>query len=124
MNKLKNTNFKSIYINMEKRIISENAVKNAIFQVLSEETSKVRREDFNRVQFKIEELQNSLNETMKELRKLEDCIPGGLKTLCGNRISGISSSLSQSHKLLSQLKEKVRQHKKSLYAQQVEEKKK
>lgn len=109
---------------MEKKIILENEVKKAIFQVLSEETSKVRREDFNRVQFKIEELQNSLNETMKELRKLEDCVPGGLKTLCSNRISGISSNLSQSHKLLSQLKEKVRQHKKSLYTQPIEEKKK
>lgn len=109
---------------MEKSMILENDVKKAIFQVLSEETSKVRREDFNRLQFKIEELQNSLNETMKELRKLEDCVPNGLKTLCDNRISGISSNLSQSHKLLTQLKDKVRQHKKSLYTQQVEEKKK
>lgn len=109
---------------MEKKMISENDVKNVIFQILSEETSKVKREDFNRVQYKIEELQNSLNETMKELRKLEDCVPGGLKTLCNSRITSISSSLNNSHKVLSQLKEKIRQHKKTLYTQQVEEKKK
>ena len=46
---------------MEKQLISENLIKDVIFQVLNEETSKVRRDDYNRVQFKIEELQK-LNE--------------------------------------------------------------
>ena len=109
---------------MEKRIISENLVKNVLSQILNEETSKVRREEFNRVQFKLEELQNSLGETMKELRKLEDSIPGGLKSVCNGRVSGISNSLSNANKLISQLKEKIRNYKKSLYTQQVEEKKK
>jgi predicted translin family RNA/ssDNA-binding protein len=109
---------------MEKGIISENLVKNVLTQILSEETSKVRREEFNRVQFKLEELQNSLGETMKELRKLEDSIPGGLKSVCNGRISGISSNLSNANKLISQLKEKIRSHKKLLYSQQIEEKKK
>jgi uncharacterized protein YukE len=109
---------------MEKNIISEIKVKEVLLQVLSEQTSKVKREEFARVQFKIDELQNSLNETLKELRKLEDSIPGGLKTVCGGRMSGISSNLSGAQKLLSQLKDKIRQHKRHTYTQQIEEKKK
>lgn len=109
---------------MENKIISENTVKEVLNSLLKEEVSKVRREEFNRVQFKIDELQNSLNETYKELRKLEDSVPGGLKTVCGGRISGISTNLSNAQKLLTQLKDKIRQHKKSLYSQQVDEKKK
>lgn len=109
---------------MKKQEITEEIVKNKVLEVLSEQTSKVRREDFARVQFKIEELQNSLNETYKELRKLEDSVPNNLKTLTNGRISGISLSLSNAQKLLIQLKEKVKQHKRNLYTQQVVEKKK
>lgn len=109
---------------MENKIISENKVKEILLQILQEETSKVKREDFTRVQFKIEELQNTLNDTMKELRKLEDSIPNGLKTLTNGRVNGISSNLNGAQKLISQLKEKIKQHKKTLYSQQIEEKKK
>jgi len=109
---------------MKKQEITEEIVKNKVLEVLSEQTSKVRREDFTRVQFKIEELQNSLSETIKELRKLEDSVPNNLKTLTNGRISGISLSLSNAQKLLIQLKDKVRQHKRNLYTQQVVEKKK
>jgi len=109
---------------MKKQEITEEIVKNKVLEVLSEQTSKVRREDFTRVQFKIEELQNSLSETIKELRKLEDSVPNNLKTLTNGRISGISLSLSNAQKLLIQLKDKVRQHKRNLYTQQVAEKKK
>ncbi len=109
---------------MKKQEISEEIVKNKILEILSEQTSKVKREDFARVQFKIEELQNSLSETFKELRKLEDSVPNNLKTLTNGRISGISLSLSNAQKLLIQLKEKIKQHKRNLYTQQVEEKKK
>jgi septal ring factor EnvC (AmiA/AmiB activator) len=109
---------------MEKNIISENLIKGAIDKVLFEQMSKVSRQDFSRVQFKIEELQNSLGETVKELRKLEDSIPGGLQTLTKSRVSMISSNLINSQKILSILKDKVRQYKRSLYAQSIEEKKK
>jgi ClpP class serine protease len=109
---------------MEKQTISEEIIKNTIFQVLNEQTSKIRREDYARVQFKIEELQNSLNETVKEMRKLEDSIPGGLKTVSSGRISGISISLTNAQKLLIQLKDKIRQHKRLTFTQQVNEKKK
>jgi len=109
---------------MKKQEITEEIVKNKVLEVLSEQTSKVKREDFARVQFKIEELQNSLSETFKELRKLEDSVPNNLKTLTNGRISGISLSLSNAQKTLIQLKEKIKQHKRNLYTQQVEEKKK
>lgn len=109
---------------MEKNIISELRVNEVLQQILSEETSKVKRDDFARVQFKIEELQNSLSETMKEFRKLEDSIPNGLKTISNGRVSSISSNLSNAQKLIVQLKDKVKQYKKSTYSQQIEEKKK
>lgn len=104
--------------------IFENEVKKILGKVLNEEVSKVSRQDFNRVQFKIEELQNSLSETTKELRKLQDSIPNGLKNVTNGRISSISTDLSNSQKLLIQLKDKVRQYKKTLYLQTIEEKKK
>lgn len=108
---------------MENKIISENKVKEIILQVLNEDTSKVKREEYAKVQFKMDELQNSLNETLKEFRKLEDSIPNGLKTISNGRILGLSQNLSNAQKLLIQLKDKVKQHKKSTYSQQVDEKK-
>jgi chorismate synthase len=108
---------------MENNIISENKVSEVLRQILNEETSKVRREDFNRLQFKIDELQNSLSETIKEFRKLEDSIPGGLKTICDGRVSGVSSNLTNAQKLITQLKDKVKQYKKSSLTQKVNEKK-
>lgn len=109
---------------MDKNIVLEDNVKEILLQILSEETSKVKRDEFTRLQFKMDELQNSLNETMKEMRKMEDSIPNGLKTVCNGRVKGISSSLSNAQKLLTQLKEKVKQHKKTSYGAQTEEKKK
>ena len=109
---------------MENEIISENKIIEVLTTILNEEMGKVKREDFARVQFKLDELQNSINEAVRELRKLQDNIPGGLKTLTNGRVAGISNSLSSAQKLTVQLKEKIKQHKRALYAQQVEEKKK
>ena len=109
---------------MEKKIIIESQVINILTQVLNEETSKVKRDEYNRVQFKLDELENSLNETCKELEKLKNSIPEGLNTLTSGRIIGIASHLSSVKKMIVQLKTKVRLHKKSAYSiQQVEEKK-
>jgi hypothetical protein len=108
---------------MKKQEISEEIVKNKILEVLNEETSKVKRDDYARVQFKIEELQNSLNETMKEMRKLEDSIPGGLKTITNGRIVGIFNNFTNAQKLISQLKEKIRQHKRNVFSHNIIEKK-
>ena len=109
---------------MEKIIITENQVKNILDKVLMEQTSKVSRNEFSRVQFKIEELQNSLNETVKELRKLEDSIPRGLQNLTKSRILMISSNLINSQKLIAIVKDKIRNYKRTLYSQTIEEKKK
>jgi hypothetical protein len=106
------------------RMLNENQVQDVLKKVLMEETSKVSRHDFSKVQFKIDELENSLVETMKELRKLEDSVPTGLETLTKGRINMISTNLSNSHKLIKVLKDKVRQYKRNLYAQSIEEKKK
>jgi hypothetical protein len=108
---------------MKNTILTENQVKNVLDKILMEETSKVSRNEFSRVQFKIEELQNSLNETVRELRKLEDSVPSGLQNLTKSRISMISSNLLNSQKLLVLVKEKIRNYKKSLYSQTIEEKK-
>ena len=109
---------------MEKIIITENQVKNILDKVLMEQTSKVSRNEFSKVQFKIEELQNSLNETVKELRKLEDSIPTGLENLTKSRISMISNNLVSSQKLIAIVKDKIRNYKRSLYSQTIEEKQK
>lgn len=105
-------------------MLNENQVQDILKKVLMEETSKVSRNEFSRVQFKIEELQNSLNETVRELRKLEDSIPSGLQTITKSRISMISSNLIESQKLIAIVKEKIRNYKRSLYSQTIEEKKK
>ena len=105
-------------------MISEEAIKDVLNQLLNEEVSKVKREDFARVQFKMDELQNSLNETVKELRKLQDSMPSGLKTISNGRLSGVGQNLASAQKLISQLREKIKLFKKSLYSQQIEEKKK
>ena len=121
---LKGVNLKlNLQYNMKNNILNEDEIKGILDRVIIEQVSKVSRQDFSRVQFKIEELQNSLNETIKELRKLEDSVPSGLKNVTNGRINGISTGLSNSQKLLQQLKDKIRQYKKSLYVQPIQEKK-
>ena len=90
---------------MEKNLISENLVKTLLDDVLLEETSKVSRHEFSRTQFKIEELQS------------------GLKTLMSSRMGNISQNLHSAQKNLSEIKEKVKTHKKKIYTSHVEEKK-
>lgn len=104
-------------------IITENRIKDVLNNIINEEVSKVRREEFTRVQFKIDELEHSLNDTLKELRKLNESIPSGLKTISNGRISSINSHLHESNKILNQLKEKIKKHKKMLYSQNMVEKK-
>ena len=109
--------------NMQSNILEEQ-IKNMLNKVLMEETSKVSRQDFSRVQFKIEELQNSLNESVKDLRKLQDFIPKGLETVTKSRLSQISNNLYNTQKLLSILKDKIRHHKRVVYSSSIDEKKK
>jgi len=109
---------------MEKLIITEEEVKKVLDQLLNEEISKVSRQDFNRTQFKIEELENSLRETSKEFRKLQESIPNGLKNVTNKRITLISSYLIGAQGNITKLKDAVRSYKRKIYVQQVEEKKK
>ena len=109
---------------MEKLIITEEEVKKVLDQLLNEEMSKVPRQDFSRVQFKIEELQNSLGETLKEFRKLQDSTPNGLKNTTNKRMAAISSYLIGAQGNLIKLKDAVKSHKRKFYSQQIEEKKK
>jgi ClpP class serine protease len=100
--------------------ITEEKVKEILNKILINESSKVKREDYNRLQFKIEEFENSLADTIKELRKLDESTPQELKTLTNGRVTNISNSLNLSYKLILQLKEKIRLHKKNLYFQAVD----
>ncbi len=108
---------------MESNKINENTVLGILRNILSEEVSKVNRNDYNRVQFKMDELESQLSETIKELRQLQDSIPDGLKTVTNGRVKIISDSLSTAHTTLKVLKDKVRTHKKSLNQSQTEDKK-
>ena len=98
---------------MESNKINESDVLNILRGILSEEVSKVNRNDYNRVQFKMDELESQLSETIKELRQLQDSIPDGLKTLTSGRVKMISDNLSDAHSTLKVLKNKVRTHRKS-----------
>jgi hypothetical protein len=109
---------------MEKNIISENTIKTILDRVLIEEAVKLKRDEYNKVQFKIDELTNSLNDTVKELRKLQDSIPSGLKGVMSGKVTSISNNLGSSQKLISELKEKVRNYKRTALTQQVQERKK
>jgi ferritin-like metal-binding protein YciE len=96
---------------MEKNFITEEQVKVAIDKILNEE--KVSRMEYGRVLFKIEELENSLKETANELRKLQSVVPRGLKNITDKKLTTISSYISASQNTLLQVKDKVRQHKRS-----------
>lgn len=106
------------------KMISEQKIKEVLERVLNEEAQRVKREEYTRIQFKMDELASSLNETIKELRKLQDSIPGGLKGVMGGKVNSISNNLHSSQKLLSQLKDKVKSYKRASLVQQVEEKRK
>jgi len=106
------------------KLILEDQIKQILGQVIAEETSKVSRYEFGRVQFKMDELENSLNETIKEFRKLEDSIPSGLKTITNSRISLVGKNLIDSKKVIIELKDKVKKYKRKIHSQQTDENKK
>ena len=103
---------------MEKIVITEEQVKKVLENLLTEEVNKVSRQDFSRVQFKIEELQNSLDETLKEFRKLQDTMPNGLKTITNKRMMVISQYLIGAQDNIITIKDGVRKYKRKVYGQQ------
>lgn len=106
---------------MEKIVITEEQVKKVLDNLLAEEVNKVSRQEFSRVQFKIEELQNSLNETLKEFRKLQDTMPNGLKTITNKKMIVISQYLIGSQGNIITLKDGVKKYKRKIYSQQTQE---
>lgn len=93
--------------------INEEYVLNLVRSIISEETMKVTRNDYNKVQYKIEELENCLGDVFKELRKLNDITPEGLKTVSDRRLKSIQGSLEDAQKMISQLKGKIKEHKRN-----------
>ena len=106
-----------------KNLITEEMVKKILEDVLLEEISKVSRFKFNRVQFKIDEVENSLKDTKRELIKLENSIPKGLKSISNGKLSSISSDIIKIQKTLQQFSDKVKSYKKSTFTTKIEEKK-
>jgi esterase/lipase len=102
--------------------IEEKTILKFLNQILLEETSKVSRNDYGRIQYKMDELESQIMETIKEFRKLEDTIPDGLKTISNGRMKSIYGSLIESHNTLKVLKTKIKNHKKMTYQQSVDEK--
>lgn len=103
---------------MEKVIITEEQVKEVLNNLLAEQMKKVSRQDFSRTQFKIEELQNSLNETLKDFGKLRASVPAGLETPTKSRIASIGNHLFAAQTELNKLKSGVYNHKKKMYSRQ------
>jgi len=104
---------------MEKVIITEDQVKKVLDNILAEEMKRVSRQDFSRTQFKIEELQNSLNETIKEYRKLQTSVPPGLQTVSRSKLSSIGTYLSNAQMEIDKLKNGVSNYKRKMYSRQV-----
>ena len=94
--------------------INEEYVLSVVRNIISEETMRVSRNDYNKIQYKIEEMENCLVETSKELRKVNDSMPQGLKTISDKRLKSIQSSLDDAHKIIKQLQSKIKEHKRSL----------
>jgi Glu-tRNA(Gln) amidotransferase subunit E-like FAD-binding protein len=112
---------KYLYI-MENNLITEDKVKEILAKILNEE--KVSRNEYSRVQFKLDEISNCLSDTIKEVRKLEDTMPMGLKSPIGGKVSGVMGNLNAAYKSVELLKQKVKQLKKVAFAQVVPESKK
>ena len=104
---------------MEKVTITEEQVKEVLENLLSEQMKKVSRQEFSRTQFKIEELQNSLNETLKDFGKLQSGLPSGLQTLSKSRLMSIGMQLSLAQKEIEKLKEGVTGYKRKMFSRQI-----
>ena len=104
---------------MGKITITEEQVKVVLENLLSEQMKKVSRQEFSRTQFKIEELQNSLNETLKDFGKLQSGLPSGLQTLSKSRLMSIGMQLSLAQKEIEKLKEGVTGYKRKMFSRQI-----
>jgi len=103
---------------MEKIVVTEEQIKRILDRLLTEESKKVSRQDFGRTQFKIEELQNSLNETLKDYRKLHASLPTGLQGVTKSKLITIGNHLGSAQVEINKLKEGVTNYKRKMYSRQ------
>ncbi len=71
-----------------------------------------------------DDLNGAIQDAQKELRKLDDSVPNGLKNITNKKINEITTNLSNVKTLITSLKSKIYQIKKQNYSQPLEEKKK
>ena len=103
---------------MEKIIVTEEQVKKILDSLLSEQVKRISRQEFSRTQFKIEELQNSLNETLKDYRKLHASLPTGLQSITKSKLISIGNYLGQAQGEINKLKEGITNYKRKTYTRQ------
>jgi hypothetical protein len=108
---------------MKKIFLTESQIKEVINSVINEANNKVSRHEFSKVQFKLDDLNGAIQDAQKELRKLEDSVPNGLKNVTNKKINEITTNLTDVKNLISSLKSKIHQIKKLNYSQPLEEKK-
>lgn len=101
---------------MKKVVITEDQVKKVLDDVLTENMSRVPRQDFTRTQFKIEELQNSLNEALKDFVKLQNAIPEGLRGVSNQKLLSIGTALTNAQMEVIRLKNGVQSYKKRMFS--------
>jgi len=100
---------------MKKIIITEEQIQKILDDLLTEQTKRVSRQDFSRAQFKIEELQNSFNETLKDFRKLYTSLPNGLDSVAKPALVSIARNLEMTRRNINKLKDEVIVYKKTTY---------
>lgn len=91
--------------------INEEVIQSFILNVLNEETKKITRQDYQRAQFKIDELMSSLRESIKEINKLNEQLPIGLRVIAKNKMTKLSSSLEDAKQATYELSAKLKEHK-------------
>lgn len=110
--------------NMKNIFLTESQIKEVVSNIINESNNKVSRHEFSKVQFKLDDLNGAIQDAQKELRKLDDSVPNGLKNITNKKINEISTNLSNVKTLITSLKSKIYQIKKQNYSQPLEEKKK
>lgn len=110
--------------NMKNIFLTESQIKEVVSNIINESNNKVSRHEFSKVQFKLDDLNGAIQDAQKELRKLDDSVPNGLKNITNKKINEITTNLSNVKTLITSLKSKIYQIKKQNYSQPLEEKKK
>lgn len=90
----------------------EKLAKEILNEMVIEESKKIKREDFNRILFKIEEIEKSVFEIEKDIEKMENIIPFILKSTTAPKINLMKNNLLGFQRGLFDLKIKINKLKK------------